>query len=133
MPGVSYPEALSENLTSKRTSHKIAEQGRRNRINNALQEIAALLPGMPQMNAKAEAASNSQSSQSNSKANTVEQAIDYIKSLQIKVRQLEEKLDAVETRLHEKEVLKADGDGKESATAAAAEDGTVAEQTNGIC
>jgi hypothetical protein len=44
LPGVSYPEALSTNLTSKRTSHKIAEQGRRNRINHALQEIASLLP-----------------------------------------------------------------------------------------
>ena len=44
---MSYPEALSENLTSKRTSHKIAEQGRRNRINTALQEIAALLPQVP--------------------------------------------------------------------------------------
>jgi hypothetical protein len=33
LPGVSYPEALAENLSSKRTSHKIAEQGRRNRIN----------------------------------------------------------------------------------------------------
>src|SRR5436305_12213546 len=44
LPGVMYPEALSTNLTSKRTSHKIAEQGRRNRINSALQEIAKLLP-----------------------------------------------------------------------------------------
>jgi hypothetical protein len=40
LPGVSYPTELSTNLTSKRTSHKIAEQGRRNRINSALQEIA---------------------------------------------------------------------------------------------
>ncbi|KAK8050639.1 hypothetical protein PG994_012369 [Apiospora phragmitis] len=44
VPGVSYPSELSTNLTSKRTSHKIAEQGRRNRINSALQEIATLLP-----------------------------------------------------------------------------------------
>ncbi|KAJ4295837.1 hypothetical protein N0V88_004539 [Collariella sp. IMI 366227] len=44
LPGVSYPSELSTNLTSKRTSHKIAEQGRRNRINSALQEIATLLP-----------------------------------------------------------------------------------------
>lgn len=47
VPGVSYPSELSTNLTSKRTSHKIAEQGRRNRINMALQEIAALLPRPP--------------------------------------------------------------------------------------
>ncbi|KAI9893612.1 MAG: hypothetical protein M1814_006408 [Vezdaea aestivalis] len=43
LPGVSYPEALSTNLTSKRTSHKIAEQGRRNRINTALKEMETLL------------------------------------------------------------------------------------------
>ena len=44
LPGVSYPTDLSMNLTSKRTSHKIAEQGRRNRINMALQEMQGLLP-----------------------------------------------------------------------------------------
>ncbi|PNS13829.1 Sterol regulatory element-binding protein 1 [Sphaceloma murrayae] len=44
LPGVSYPESLSSGLTSKRTSHKIAEQGRRNRINEALKEMQALLP-----------------------------------------------------------------------------------------
>ena len=44
LPGVSYPSDLSTNLTSKRTSHKIAEQGRRNRINTALQEMQGLLP-----------------------------------------------------------------------------------------
>lgn len=44
VPGVSYPTELSTNLTSKRTSHKIAEQGRRNRINLALQEMQSLLP-----------------------------------------------------------------------------------------
>lgn len=44
VPGVSYPSELSTNLTQKRTNHKIAEQGRRNRINSALQEIATLLP-----------------------------------------------------------------------------------------
>ena len=31
-------------LTSKRTSHKIAEQGRRNRINEAIKEMQTLLP-----------------------------------------------------------------------------------------
>ncbi|KAJ5929391.1 hypothetical protein N7454_007239 [Penicillium verhagenii] len=42
--GVSYPETLAENLSSKRTNHKLAEQGRRNRINSALKEIEALVP-----------------------------------------------------------------------------------------
>jgi hypothetical protein len=39
---VSYPEALAENLSSKRTSHKIAEQGRRNRINTGMLVVASL-------------------------------------------------------------------------------------------
>lgn len=47
LPGVSYPDSLSTGLTSKRTSHKVAEQGRRNRINEALKEMQALLPPKP--------------------------------------------------------------------------------------
>ena len=110
-PGVSYPENLSTNLTSKRTSHKIAEQGRRNRINTALQEIALLLPPTSPPNLangvkaavgtpapandmdsdKANAAMTAQQ-QSNSKASTVEAAIDYIKSLQKEVRECRDKL-----------------------------------------
>lgn len=94
LPGVSYPSELSTNLTSKRTSHKIAEQGRRNRINSALQEIATLLPrgsakdsggeksgsgdaGEQNDTGNAKAAAQS----ANSKASTVEQAIEYIKQL----------------------------------------------------
>ena len=44
LPGVTYPDSLSTGLTSKRTSHKVAEQGRRNRINEALKEMHALIP-----------------------------------------------------------------------------------------
>lgn len=90
LPGVSYPETLSTNLTSKRTSHKIAEQGRRNRINTALQEIASLLPPQtptagPQNGSGAQAGlmmTGSAAQQSNSKASTVELAIEYIRTLQ---------------------------------------------------
>lgn len=93
LPGVSYPSELSTNLTSKRTSHKIAEQGRRNRINSALQEIATLLPHGPTKDSGEKSGSgdagdsndgpNSKggSQSANSKASTVEQAIDYIKQL----------------------------------------------------
>lgn len=108
LPGVSYPEALSTNLTSKRTSHKIAEQGRRNRINTALQEIASLLPPATPTNGS----SNNQSSgsanivmtgsaaqQSNSKASTVEMAIEYIKSLQAELKTVKVKLTDAENRL----------------------------------
>jgi hypothetical protein len=94
LPGVSYPTELSTNLTSKRTSHKIAEQGRRNRINSALQEIATLLPrgqakdsggdksGSGDAGDNNDASNGKGGSQSaNSKASTVEQAIEYIKQL----------------------------------------------------
>ena len=61
----------------------MAEQGRRNRINTALQEMQALLPS-PVLNAK-DAAKNLDAggAQSNSsKAAKVESAIEYIKQLQ---------------------------------------------------
>jgi len=106
LPGVSYPETLSTNLTSKRTSHKIAEQGRRNRINTALQEIASLLPpSTPQSNGQGGLSgqvspnmmmSGTAAQQSNSKASTVELAIDYIKSLQKELGEVKGKLEAVE-------------------------------------
>ncbi|KAF4541723.1 Hlh transcription factor [Lasiodiplodia theobromae] len=97
VPGVVYPEALSTNLTSKRTSHKIAEQGRRNRINLALQELQSLIPS-PTINPKdsstsaptgnsaspEESALRKEERQSNSKASTVENAIEYIKLLKRK-------------------------------------------------
>lgn len=75
--GLQYPEHLSADLTSKRTSHKLAEQGRRNRINNALAELAQLIsPSIP----------------TNSKATTVESAIVFIKSLQEELETTKEKL-----------------------------------------
>lgn len=75
--GVNFPAQLSENLTSKRTSHKLAEQGRRNRINTALQEIQVLIPeGLGRDNSDVGSGSNA------SKAKTVENAISYIKMLQ---------------------------------------------------
>ncbi|KAK3702439.1 hypothetical protein LTR37_014905 [Vermiconidia calcicola] len=107
LPGVSYPDSLQSGLSSKRTSHKVAEQGRRNRINDALKEMQALIPkssavkssnrevttdgdaspdagdeekdaeGTPK-ESKEEAAARS----SNSKAATVELANEYIKKMQ---------------------------------------------------
>lgn len=44
LPGVSYPDHLSTGLTSKRTSHKVAEQGRRNRMNDAIKEMQTIVP-----------------------------------------------------------------------------------------
>jgi hypothetical protein len=119
LPGVSYPTELSTNLTSKRTSHKIAEQGRRNRINSALQEIATLLPrgagkdssgeksgsgggadgnenGNGNINGKAAAQS------ANSKASTVEQAIEYIKQLQKDLADANKRAEKAEKELEAK-------------------------------
>jgi hypothetical protein len=119
VPGVSYPSELSTNLTSKRTSHKIAEQGRRNRINSALQEIATLLPSGVVIEGKdsgAESGDKKDSKDSkngggpNSKASTVELAIDYIKQLQKDLEAKDKEIEAerkraelAEKKLQEKE------------------------------
>ena len=130
LPGVSYPEALSTNLTSKRTSHKLAEQGRRDRINNALQEIASLLPSTTAApatardssagssggdvsrgsganettngagsSATAHLVSGTAAQQSNSKASTVEMAIEYIKKLQRDLKEVKRKLEVAHMKL----------------------------------
>ncbi len=133
VPGVSYPSELSTNLTSKRTSHKIAEQGRRNRINSALQEIATLLPHPPPKESKSEGGENDadgegsgggkdgtqvsgsaaggasigggggNSSTPNSKANTVEMAIEYIKQLKKEVAEMTKRAEEAEEKLRLKE------------------------------
>lgn len=109
VPGVSYPSELSTNLTSKRTSHKIAEQGRRNRINSALQEIATLLPNGVIPEGKDSGAESGDKKDSkggvgpNSKASTVELAIDYIKQLQQEVEEANKRAELAEKKLQEKE------------------------------
>ncbi|KAI2888609.1 transcriptional regulator family: Helix-loop-helix [Aspergillus niger] len=116
LPGVSYPETLAENLSSKRTNHKLAEQGRRNRINNALKEIETLIPTsfVQIKHAKEAAICNAKGgdkekekekekagNQPISKASTVEMAIDYIKALQQELEETKGKLAAAEERLGE--------------------------------
>jgi hypothetical protein len=83
VPGVSYPSELSTNLTSKRTSHKIAEQGRRNRINSALQIMAGLIPDKEGLGSteEDEKKESKQANAANSKASVVESAIEHMKSL----------------------------------------------------
>jgi len=66
--GLSYPKELSSGIESRRTSHKVAEQARRSRINNsAIDQLGTMLPG---------------ETDGISKAITVEKAIDYIKGLE---------------------------------------------------
>lgn len=107
LPGVSYPENLAENLSSKRTNHKLAEQGRRNRINNALKVIEALLPpGFAAARSPKEpeikGAERDKEKSGNSmvsKASTVELAIDYIKALKGELDDVKKKLNDAETKL----------------------------------
>lgn len=105
IPGVSYPSDLPTQLTSKRTSHKIAEQGRRQRINIALQKMQQLLPKSLPGDKKGEnddgddddddddsvkrkgSGSGGGKSGGNSKAATVESAIVYIEQLQLQKKQ----------------------------------------------
>lgn len=113
LPGVSYPTELSTNLTSKRTSHKIAEQGRRNRINSALQEIATLLPGSAAAGSGSGDAENgdggegaggkNQQQSSSSKASTVEHAIEYIKALRSEVEEATRRAEKAEKALAEQQ------------------------------
>lgn len=108
--GVSYPETLAENLSSKRTNHKLAEQGRRNRINSALKEIEALIPAeFIQARLAKEAAATGikpgdkekekSANQAISKASAVEMAIDYIKALKRNLDETAAKLVATEAKL----------------------------------
>lgn len=109
MPGVSYPSELSTNLTSKRTSHKIAEQGRRNRINSALQEIATLLPngalieGMDSGGESGDKKGSKNGATPNSKASTVEMAIEYIKQLKQEVADANQRAAEAEKKLQERQ------------------------------
>ncbi|OAA73253.1 phosphorus acquisition-controlling protein [Cordyceps fumosorosea ARSEF 2679] len=107
VPGVSYPTELSTNLTSKRTSHKIAEQGRRNRINSALQVMASLLPdqgnptsedGEEKKDGKPGGSSNSNNTPS-SKASVVENAIVHMKNLQKENGDLKKELEELRNKL----------------------------------
>lgn len=115
VPGVSYPSELSTNLSSKRTSHKIAEQGRRNRINSALQEIAALLPAPPK-DAKGSPETEGKLGTTGSKASTVEMAIDYIKQLREEVEVARRRADAAEEKLKAKDGVKSGEVEKEKET-----------------
>ena len=112
--GLSYPEELSNGLTSKRTNHKIAEQGRRNRINMALQEMASLLPspdvlnedkvdGLDEESHNKGGKSGGGGSQNTSKAVTVERAIEYIRTLKKELEDALDKLAKVEGKPSEKD------------------------------
>lgn len=144
LPGVSYPQTLAENLSSKRTNHKLAEQGRRNRINNALKEIEALLPpgfansrlakdtstgSQPKGGGgtEKEKASDKTGNQAISKASTVEMAIDYIKALKQELDETKEKLRNAEARLGGKCTQNSDSasaSGKQAASSAKLEAGS---------
>lgn len=111
--GLVYPDTLSADLTSKRTSHKIAEQGRRNRINTALADLAKMLSdggggvngsgsrsGDEAATATTSATASTTASPSGtlpSKATTVEMAIHKIKSLRKELEEVKERLSKYES------------------------------------
>ncbi|KAI0175716.1 helix-loop-helix DNA-binding domain-containing protein [Hypoxylon sp. FL1284] len=113
VPGVSYPKELSTNLTRKQTSHKIAEQGRRDRINSAIQELETLLPksavkelgGVEGEGGSVQKKDRKQLNSQNSKAKTVELAIAYIKQLQEDVAVANGRADEAEKKLGEKSAV----------------------------
>jgi hypothetical protein len=84
--GLSLPSA---DQSLRRTSHKVAEQGRRNRINIALRDMQALLPES-QLDALGPDEFAAQSS--SSKAAKTERAIDYIEELMERIRVRDELL-----------------------------------------
>lgn len=112
LPGVNYPDSLSTGLTSKRTSHKVAEQGRRNRINDALKEMESLVPKQPPSKTGKDNSNSDESPEvgagadgdtkeskeeatmksNSSKAATVESANIYIRDMQEKDKVLEAEL-----------------------------------------
>lgn len=110
VPGLNYPTSLSANLTQKKQSHKVAEQHRRNRLNVALAQLDALLPGSPKILAKdaangkngvktegngsgsgegEEGGSAAAGNSASSKAEKVEMAVKYIQELRSKIEALE--------------------------------------------
>ncbi|KAK5727678.1 hypothetical protein LTR17_012536 [Elasticomyces elasticus] len=139
LPAVKFPDSLSTGLTSKRTSHKVAEQGRRNRINDALKEMQALVPKeyllgknkhssdeSPEAGAggeddcdgkmsKEEAAAKSNSS----KASTVESANVYIRNMQKKQAEEVAENERLRRRLEqmERELLQRKGSSAGAGTA----------------
>ncbi|KAL6867782.1 hypothetical protein J3F83DRAFT_67244 [Trichoderma novae-zelandiae] len=118
VPGVSYPSELSTNLTSKRTSHKIAEQGRRNRINSALQVMASLLPESKNKTVSGDDSDRKdgkQSNASNSKASVVESAIVHMKNLEKENVDLKYELQALKDQL---EKIKGSDGGPDGSAAA---------------
>ncbi|KAJ4323403.1 hypothetical protein N0V94_001875 [Neodidymelliopsis sp. IMI 364377] len=128
VPGVSYPASLSTNLTSKRTSHKIAEQGRRNRINMALQEMQDLLPPGSQTVTPDAKSPETAAQSNNSKAAKVESAIDYIKHLKSEVsakdqllQQKDAEMEALRKQLAELRRSSSAGVSSDSSTENAAE------------
>jgi hypothetical protein len=106
LPGISYPEALAKSLSSKLTSHKIAERDRRSRVNTALKEMQALLPQQSMANGKQESSASTGrdephkaiSEPGTSKARIVEMATVYIKGLQDKIRATQQKLQVAEKK-----------------------------------
>ncbi|OAQ57256.2 phosphorus acquisition-controlling protein [Pochonia chlamydosporia 170] len=104
VPGISYPAEASANLTAKRISHKVAEQGRRDRINSALQIMASFLLDEQKLDEGDDVEHKDGKAHSNilnSKASVVENAISYMIKLRNENDDLRQELRNLKTKLKE--------------------------------
>lgn len=105
VPGGLYPASFSTALASKRTSHKTAEQERRERLNKALGHLQAILPSSLDEVIEIETSDSCAAQASNCKAGRIEIAVKCIRRLQ---RQVSEKSLLLQARNQEIERLKRD-------------------------
>jgi hypothetical protein len=123
VPGGLYPASFSTALASKRTSHKAAEQERRERLNKALEHMQALVLSSLDEASETGTSDSSAAQASNCKAGRIENATKYIKRLQ---RQVSERTVLIQARNQEigrlKRDLAAEG---QSSTMDAVEDTTM--------
>jgi len=90
---LSYSDHILTKPISKRNCHSAAERCRRNRMRNALQEVAKLLPRATCPSGANGAGGSSSGGNQTTKASTVEMAVEYIKSLQQEVAEMKIRLE----------------------------------------
>lgn len=99
VPGLSYSSELSTRVNSKRATHRISEQGRRERISSAMRTLGGMIPnkysgGCAEDDEEKAATSTKLTS---SKAITVEGAIAYIRDLQQENERLKSEIQLLKT------------------------------------
>lgn len=96
---MSYPKSFLDSLTSKKASHKIAEQTRRDRFNKALKELDLLLQSVPACRDEEGSEASAKASKDASKALVVEKAAICIKNLEDELAIAQHKLWSIKEKL----------------------------------